>query len=111
MNGAKGIEVLGAFDSASRYPGLERLLEQELGALKLDEAPEPRDVRFTTEGEWQVILYETVRDDVRIRHVRAEVIKDQVWIDVHVEVSAPGEPVALRETALCLLRSLAIREE
>jgi hypothetical protein len=111
VNRERGIEILGAFDSASRYPGLRRYWADELEAMKLEEAPEPGDIRITRDGGWEIVAYKTEDDGERTSHVRAQAVKDQVWIDVHIEVASSEAHGESREVALAILRGFGLRKE
>jgi hypothetical protein len=106
-----GIEIFGAFDSAAMYPGLQRYWAEELEAMQLEEAPQPRNVQITREGDWEVVAYETAKGNERSSHVRAQAIRDQTWIDVHIRVSATGDAATLHQTAQAILGDFRIRED
>lgn len=111
VNASRGIEIFGTFDGASRYPGLRGVWAKELQDLKIEEAAEPANVRFSTEDDWEVIHYEMARDGETTTCLRAQAVEGDVWIDIQVEVSGAGDAESRRTTALEVLRSLEIREE
>lgn len=111
INTSEGIEIFGGFDAASRYDGIQGVWTRELEDLRIEEAPAPRNVRFDTEGDWEVIQYEIVRDGEMTSYLRAEAIEGDVWIDVQIEVTGSGNAEARRETALGVLKGLGIRKD
>lgn len=106
----RGIEIFGTFDAAARYPGIRGVWAKEIEDLKIEDAPTPRNVQFSSEGDWEVIHYEIARDGRLTSYVRADIVEAEVWIDAQIEVSGTGDAEAQRETALDLLRSLEVRK-
>jgi hypothetical protein len=105
---ARRLVVSGWFEPAERFRGVETFWEDERRnpALK-----DPQDVTFTKVGNWDAILYDLRVGDARLTmsHVRAHLVANGTWIDVHL--STIGKPPGARARLVKLLETFRLEQK
>ncbi|MDR2982843.1 MAG: hypothetical protein LBV12_11425 [Puniceicoccales bacterium] len=72
----------------------------------------PKDVAFQKVNEWEVILYDQAMpvDKLSNSHIRANLMKDGSWIDLHLSLTGQGSSAEMRKKLLDYLRDVKIQK-
>lgn len=93
----------GWFEAAAGYQGLKAFWAKESAMLE-KRGFKLEQVEFGQVQDWEVIYYvQPISEKIRMQHLRAELVRDGTWIDLHL--SATGEETAaeLRQRVLAAL--------
>jgi len=101
----------GWFEPAGRYGGLQKFWRGESAALTKNGFA-PQGVEFARQGDWEVIHYhQDLPGDIRMCHLRAELVRAGTWIDLHLSATGAEPLAALRARLTAFLSALVISEK
>jgi hypothetical protein len=111
----RGVVVSGWIEPASAFQGFKQFWVSEFTAMKEGglmpiEPPTPVDV-----VDWVAIAYElplpkTANPAVNT-HIRAELIRNGTWVDLHISVTGDMPLADARSQALALLKSVIVTKK
>jgi hypothetical protein len=107
----RGLVVAGWIESAASWSGFEKSWLGELRAMKnsgvsISKAPDVLDV-----GPWRAAAYAVdLPNRGTSENLRAELVRDGTWIDVHISVTLDRPQSKGRVAAVELLQSMVVRE-
>jgi hypothetical protein len=92
------LALSGWMEPASDYAGLEQFWKDETAAAKKAKGFEAKKVRFSKHDGWDLIAYDVSLPvkDVNNTHIRAELVRNGTWIDLHARRAA-GRALGLHE--------------
>jgi len=111
----RGWVISGWIEPSSAFKGLEKFWQGEFAAMKKSgfvpkEPPVPVAV-----GDWRALAYEFAlpasAGTAINSHLRAELIKDGTWIDLHISVTGDMPVAQARSEALALLKSIVVTKK
>jgi hypothetical protein len=93
------LNISGWFEPASIYEGIRKLWQRDSEAMVKGGMPQPQDVTFGRQGDWQTVSYALPLPGGTHCHMRAQVVRDGSWIDLHLS-SVTQRPFAEAVTDL-----------
>jgi len=105
---ASGLVVSGWFEPAEQYAGLKDFWKHEAEAADRSGLPALQNVEFSKVGAWDVVAYDQELGDFANVHVRAELVKANAWIDLHLSLTGPGSRKALHKKLQAVLESILV---
>jgi len=108
----RGWVISGWIEPASTFQGYDKFWESEFAAMKkigfnMKERPASVEV-----GDWKAIAYELAlpasAGTAVNSHLRAELIKDGTWVDLHISVTGDMPLAQARSEALEVLKSIVV---
>ncbi|HEY4301314.1 MAG TPA: hypothetical protein VGM73_10595 [Candidatus Didemnitutus sp.] len=104
-----GDTVSGWFEPADKYPGLKKLWETESDKAGTNGVPPGRDVAFLKVGDWEVVSYDFAVGSGTSANYRAESVKFDTWIDLHLSITSKSSLETLHQHLHDLLLQIEVR--
>jgi hypothetical protein len=102
--------ISGWFEPAKLYKGVRKTWEGEVSEWKKNNIPLPMNESFGKVGPWDVIYYDVAKSDPTPTHLRAYLVQDGTWIDLHLSIGSSTSDEHSRDRLTELLRSIAVVE-
>ena len=109
----KGLVISGWIEPASAFAGFKKFWEGEFGAMKKSGmVPTGEPVPMNT-GDWVAMAYEfpLPAGNGTNSHLRAELVKDGTWVDLHISITGSMTVPEARAATLGLLRSIVVTKK
>lgn len=115
VDATRGINVSGWIEPAKGFPGADRFWAGEMEALQRSGFPPSVPPAPLTAGDWNGMAYEVAlpgaTSDVVNSHLRAILIMDGTWIDLHVSVTTKAAAAEARAITLSMLQSISVKRK
>lgn len=108
---ATALIVSGWFEPAERYPGLQVLWSNDTLAWRRQGLPEPRNVRLSRIGSWEVVAYDMLVPSATNTHLRAQRVQAGTWIDLHLSITSTRSTSQNQSTLEKTLRAIEVKEK
>jgi hypothetical protein len=107
----RGLVLTGWFESAASWSGFDKFWLGELSAMKNNGVSISKAPDVFAAGPWQAAAYDIdLPNRGTSENLRAELVRDGTWIDVHISVTSDRPHSADRAAAVELLKSMVVRE-
>ncbi|MFZ6818743.1 hypothetical protein [Undibacterium sp. Ji22W] len=104
----RGLTVSGWFEQAGSFPGLNKFWQGEMASWKKNSLPAPLNVAAVQLNDWQAIFYDIDAGPESSKHVKAEIVLEGTWIDLHISISNSASPPPTREMLEDFLKGIIV---
>lgn len=105
---ARGLSVSGWFEQAASFPGISKFWQDEIAVWKRNSLPAPLNVSAVQFNKWQAIFYDIDSSKESGKHVRAELVQNGTWIDLHISILDSASPPPTRSMLEDILNSIVV---
>jgi len=103
-----GLIISGWFESSDGFSNLQSFWDSEESSWAKHNLPAPKDTNFLTIGDWQCVSYSIDLPGVTNNHLRAELVRDGTWIDMHISITNRKSTAENRDLLASVLESIEV---
>jgi len=111
VNEALGLIISGWFESAQRFPGLQKSWDSDTKEWSRRGLPVPQGVAFVKISNWDAIVYDLRIPSGSNSHIRAHWLQADTWIDIHISMTSDRPSAESRAKLTALLKTIQVREK
>ena len=111
---ARGLIVSGWIESSRSFQGYDKFWAGEFAAMKQAGITPTSAPSFVKAGDWIAAAYEVTipgKNGSVNTHLRAELLQENTWVDLHISLTASISVAEARSVALRFLNSIEVAKK